>query len=150
MAIPGMMRRMPNAVCVCIDNYEDGKIGGKLYHMFSRDPQYFSDVTDILKYMGTLMDEIKYPEATIKARSFKKTEQETNTNIDARQKKYEIEDLLQKSGSIASCIVTVSSRVNASWQGNIYWIENDESAGYSSEIEFISLIDETLSGNQMN
>ncbi|PNV60795.1 hypothetical protein C0033_17575 [Clostridium sp. chh4-2] len=51
---------------------------------------------------------------------------------------------MRQSGDKATFVVHVQYRQNATWQGNVMWAENQQSASFRSALELLKLIDSAL------
>lgn len=150
MAAALKIERMPDAAAICVDSYDDGQFAGELYHCYSKEPVMFNDLPQLISAVEGLMNSIHFPQESYKRRSFKHIEPEADAlAIDAEKKGLEIEDLKKKQGKIATFLFAVTSRANVSWQGDIYFIEGDECASFSSEIELLKLMANAIENKKL-
>lgn len=141
MALPGKMNRMPNGMCICVDKIDEGTFAGRLFHFYEEAPIEFSDILSLTDSMGRLMDSIGFPEATVKSRTFKGSQENSGgEKIDKANKIFAMKDLMEKRGGKGTFIVTVNSRNNATWQGDAYDVVHDRALTFASEIELFNII----------
>lgn len=55
-----------------------------------------------------------------------------------------VNDLETQQGELATFVVHVMYRQNATWQGNVLWAEADKSCNFRSALELIKLMDSAL------
>ena len=140
MAWINRMWSAPNIVCVCVDKIVDGVMEGKLYHRYCEDSINFIGIDPILKYMDDLFERIDYPQSAVRDRSFIAT--------GPLERKQHIEPVLpvdaleNKEGQIATLLVYVRSRQRATWQGWLYWKEEDQLVEFDSELDLIKSLDQ--------
>ncbi len=139
MPISGRMKRTPNTVGVCIDERKKG-FKGRIYNCFSKEPQYFNDVTEMIYIMEGVMDALNYPAIKTNPRRFKKTEVNFETGeIDIENKLVEVENLIS-AGDSDAYLIMVTSRDNSCWQGVIYNKKNDVEENFNSDLELFKLL----------
>jgi hypothetical protein len=54
-------------------------------------------------------------------------------------------DVMQNNGEISTFITCVKFRQNSTWQGEMYWKENDTKMRFLNLLEFIKQIDQGVS-----
>ena len=132
-----------NIVCVCIDSTHP-LMESRLYHCYSKEPLYFSDISSLYLELEKLYDSLDYPQATVQSRSFSKEKQhESNKRKDATKLMSEQEATNQK-GKKATFVIHVLCRQHATWQGNVVWAEKGSSKNFRSALELLKLIDSAL------
>lgn len=135
------MLAAPNLVTVCVDESQSSEISGRLYHGYSREPQYFENVVQMIRYMEDLFDSIHYPEASVALREFGTDRQEIG---EKPEKDMENQHLLEPDGACATFHIHVKYRQNASWQGTIAWKEGQKEMEFRSVLELIIEMDAIL------
>lgn len=139
MGIPSEIKSVPNVAAVCVDASLPWKIEGRIYHRYREEPMYFSDVMPVLQELDALCDKIFYPQATVRPRTFGKLQRV----VQSRQKAAPVTEapaVLEKRGKQATFCVAITSRANASWQGKVYWAEQERMESFCSERELLVLI----------
>ena len=140
-----------NLVCVCIDSVYERHAGGRIQTLYSYEPLPFVDIGDLILGLDAFYDIINFPQASVKLRSFRqKRTVLTNpwTEVSDMSEIKDI-DLSQHRGQIATFLVQVQYRQNATWQGNLLWVEKNEKRNFRSALELIKLMDETLNESQV-
>ena len=59
-----------------------------------------------------------------------------------------INDPTRQKGELATFVVHVMYRQNATWQGSVLWAESGEKQNFRSALELIKLIDSAVESNQ--
>lgn len=139
----------PNLTCICID----GEIGhegwGKIYHCYSKDGQSFSNIHQLIKLMDDLMDHLKYPQSSMKLRTFKDNNVKYEGELIGEQV-MDKNDVLKNRGEKGTFVVHVMYRQNATWQGEVVWTEKGEVRKFRSALELMKLIDSALETQETN
>ncbi len=134
-------------ILICVDAYDDGEIRGRLFNSYFSDSMYFYNTVELLKTMEAIYNQFEYPHAGMNLRSL-------NTNIENIGKAIKgPPGMLKKTvsagqikkfnvkGKLATFRVRVMFRQNASWQGEIRWLEEQKTEEFQSVLEFLELID---------
>lgn len=142
----GASERSLNEMCssrICVDAYAEGELSGRIYNNYYPEAIPFENVMQLLKKLEALMDSFAYPQRTLEARSFGQTAQtpkkELGQTAQLQLKPHEA------SGRTATFHVKIIFRKNASWQGNIFWVEGGSGKNFRSALELLMLMDEALS-----
>lgn len=135
----------PDQLCICIDGIGHEEYQGRLYHQYQRDPIHFTDILQLLKRMEHVYDWLNYPEASTGSRSFRaismteEMEKEKETwNVNEHY------EGLDNKGKLATFIIHVQYRQNATWQGKIVWAESKQSTHFRSALEMLKLMDSAV------
>lgn len=91
--------------------------------------------------MDNLYDIISYPQASTESRSFVKKEKEPLQKL---QKRVPQDEILKQKGKVATFVIYVQYRQNATWQGEVIWSERELKQHFNSALELIKLIDSAL------
>lgn len=134
-----------DTIGICIDEYNDGEMKGRLFSPLSEEPRLFNSVITLVKHISNIFDEGDFPQATMKCRVFNKEAKVTpptpkpiidpskfspaRTNIHGRK---------------ATFRVKVMFRQNASWQGTLTWVEKNREENFRSVLEMLMLIDSSF------
>ena len=132
----------PNLMNICVDEKRDGEICGRIYHCYRKDPIPFSTIVELIREAEGLFDQIGFPQAATKARSFTGT----NVGLPMRpavmpEKIYHQEEVAAYRGEKGTFVTSVRLRQNSTWQGDFYWVEQDEIKRFRNTLEFIKEID---------
>ncbi|MEA4815626.1 MAG: hypothetical protein VB120_02060 [Lachnospiraceae bacterium] len=98
---------------------------------------HFGSLTELIMLMEDMLNDLNFPQESMGKRKFQ--------NSGHRNEKAVIKDLPKEESLLATFKISVYFRQNASWQGNIVWLEKQEEAQFRSALEMIMLIDSVLS-----
>ena len=133
----------PNLLNICIDQTSYGEISGRMFHCYSEKPIIFGNVVELIKNAEDFFDDISFPQASTKSRTFlNKEEQKPHKTL---KKVMEQADVVQEKGLLGTFITIVKFRQNSTWQGELLWVENDEKGYFTNSLDFVKLVDNALS-----
>lgn len=136
----------PNLVNVCIDNNENGDMSGRMYCCYDKEPVLFSSVIDLIRKMENLFDAISFPQASTRTRMFLQNK-EINTGTQTKPVKVvSQEEIIKYTGRMGTFITSVRFRQNSTWQGEVFWVEEETVYRFTDSLEFIRNIDRAVSG----
>jgi len=135
---------VPNFVNVCVDKCENGEMSGRLYHKYQKEPNTFGHFMDMVKELEKLYDAIDYPQATSYKRSFLKEAKTVAVKKEDLVAVWESRTLGELKGELATFYVLVKGRANATWQGEVIWVEKGISKKFRSVMELMILMDNAL------
>lgn len=131
-----------NLINICVDNKSGGEISGRLYHCFAEEAISFASVVELINIAEKLYEDIKYPQASTKTRSF---EEKTEIHpLPTLEKKVSQQDIIQHRGERGTFILYVQYRQMSTWQGELSWLEKEERYEFVNSLEFIKLIDQAI------
>lgn len=110
---------------------------GTLTNSYYDSPLYFDNLMTLLLLMNELLDSLNYPQRAMEERRFGESSGVPLADSH-RLSQPEPAKLL------ASFKLNVLFRQNASWQGNLVWIDKEGEAQFRSALELVCLIDEAL------
>lgn len=87
------------------------------------------------------MDRIDYPQSSVKIRSFQEKEEK---RFPRPEKVLESREVASYRGKIGTFLVHVKYRQNATWQGEICWVEKGRNSSFRSELELLKRMDHAL------
>lgn len=122
---------------VCIDSCHNHCFCGRIYNEFLKQGYSFEDVFMFLNQMQTIYDQIGVPQNVFQPRKFDVTQVEQET-VQSR----DYDNFYD--GAFATFHIHVLYRQNASWQGNIHWIEGKQKQAFRSVLELLQLIYQVL------
>ena len=128
----------PNLVNVCIDSRSESGCEGRLYCGYYPQPVSFHGEYGMIKIMDELMDSIDYPQASTIMRCY------SRKNI---PKKYEHArifsgtEIMKAKGKLATIVIYVQYRQNSTWQGELFWAEENQVHRFRSVLELMKLMD---------
>lgn len=141
-------KSLPNMVMVCVDGVENGDIYGRYFHRYKKEETFFPDSATLVIEMERFYDAIGYPQAATKTRKFMERK---GGRIPAKEHMAVIsdgQDLIQLRGNLATFLVGVTSRQNASWQGDVVWMEQQIRKHFCSDMDLMVFVDEAVKKNR--
>lgn len=135
-----------NAVLkICIDTASQDAVTGRIFGQRLSEPLQFNGMSRFLLTMEHLMDTQNFPRAFQRIRTFRRQEEApgepclpenamTQEEVDAAQ------------GAVATALLRVTSRQSATWQGTLDWLDCIATESFSSDLEFLTLVDRKLFG----
>lgn len=140
----GFASAAPDLTVVCIQSREP--LQGELYHRFSREPTVFYSEYELVDAIDRLCDEIGYPNREMNFRSFRLQHPSPRRNCREAERVMSVSELSEKSGEQGTFMVHVQFRQNATWQGQVTWVEKKQTQQFRSALELLKLIDSALDG----
>ena len=132
----------PNLVSVCIDRKTENDISGRMCHFYCREPIPFRSAGELLIQMDQFFDALNFPQAAMAGRHFRPSRtSQINRETDKCQR---VEDMEQYKGEIATFVVHVQYRQNATWQGKVIWANEQRECNFRSALELIKLMDNAM------
>ena len=122
------------ATTVCIDSYDNNVLTGRFYNPYLSGGKDFQSVTQFLLEMEKALDSMDFPKSYTATRTFAHTPENITDYLESEY----------SPGEIATFVVKVLFRQNASWQGSVTWLEGQQEQSFRSVLELILLIDNAL------
>ena len=122
------------ALRVCLD---DRSFVGRIEGQRVREPIYFSDINDFMVQVDTLLDVQKFPRAFQKIRSFTEKEQPDVPAVLSENQLREVGEEDLQPGKYATFNLLIRTRQNASWQGQVDWLDGQPPLQFESTLEFV-------------
>lgn len=132
----------PNLLVLCVDSKNADDVLGRFYNRFGTEPTAFHSSFDLIMKMDEFFDKINFPQASLKTRSFL-----GGTQAAAGKRPNEVQrvdDMMEHRGDLATFVVHVQYRQNATWQGKIVWTDKKKECAFRSALEMIKLMDEAI------
>ena len=123
---------------VCIDDYKDRKLKGRIYNPFFDGEIHFESLMEFILKMDSLLDEMNFPQSFFEKRQFSKVKSGKISSV---------EILRENNGAVATFHIAVLFRQNSSWQGTVTWMESGREECFRSALELLFLIDSAVSEN---
>ena len=143
-----------NLICVCVDDNKDADYQGLIYHQYADAPISFNGVANMILEMENLFDEWDFPQRGLAERKFdKKKENHKRPIPETEDDKLKIEiisdthgvrNVQNKKGKLATFVIQVVYRQDASWQGHVIYQEDNEKLDFNSALELIKIIDRAV------
>ena len=136
-----------------IFSFGRNNLKGTLFSQYLDNPYEFISLLQMIDKMEEIFDSKHFPEAFVTPRAFgtpgrnrKKTEEEEGLNDmkDSMNGK----SVSDSGSSKCTFEISVKFRQNATWQGQILWVEKDLKQNFRSVLEMLKLMDEALVGNE--
>ena len=131
---------------VCVDRFEDFEISGRLYNLYVKETIKFSSILDMAEKMESLFNTLSFPQSSVNFRSFQgKKEKPRSLPMDKEVRRCMDNIVFQEEqGEKSTFIVQVQFRQNATWQGEICWVEKGRNISFRSELELLKRLDHAL------
>ena len=137
------MRRMwtPNLIVVCVDNVDNEAYQGRIYHLYRNQPIYFANILQMIKWMEAFYNELEFPKSSTKDRYFVK---KMYPMLQGGKRVLSKNQIMKQKGKQGTFLVRVQYRQNATWQGQITWVEGQETKSFRSVLEMLKLMDNVI------
>jgi len=129
----------PNLLHVCVDQKTEGRICGRLYHCYRKEPILFGDVVELIREAEALFDALNYPQASTMSRRF--GEGKGTGTKGKPEKVLTQQEILRNKGEKGTFIIHVRFRQSATWQGEICKVETGETSRFSNTLDCIKVLD---------
>jgi len=120
---------------VCIDSYDSGIPVGRLFNPQNKGPVPFHGLTQFLRQMEDLLNDLRFPQSFTELRTFGPAA--------PQRPRTEPADTAPE-GKLATFSLRVIFRQNASWQGSVLWMNQGREESFRSVLELIFLLDGAL------
>jgi len=125
---------------LCIDECNEETLRGRMIVPVCKEPVEFKSLNKLVALIGEALDKAGVPHAFMEFRVFEKR-QKTSSLGEDDQALYEHQSY---SGKIATFLIKILYRQNASWQGKVTWVEKGKTEKFRSALELFVLIESTL------
>lgn len=133
----------PNLVSTCVNRVTLGGPEGRLYNKYDAAGYVFHNVNELLLGMEKTFELSNYPQSSTRVRTFSNKDEKRKEKKRADQM-VNAEEILEKSGELATFVIHVKYRQNSTWQGDIFWAEEQKKVYFRSALEMLKLIDNAL------
>ena len=121
-------------ITVCVDDYEEGVLKGRFYHI-SQGMCSFQSLAQFLLKMESVLEEMQEPQSYTAKRTFSAVQ---------FPDEYPDEDCAFRRGDKATFELNVLFRQHSSWQGAVVWKDRKFEENFRSVLELILLLDSAL------
>ncbi len=142
-------KSLPNMVMVCVDGVENGDIYGRYFHRYKKEETFFLNSAMLFSEVEQFYDIIGYPQAAMRTRNFIEREREKVPAKEHMTVIYDSQTLMQFRGKLATFLVGVTSRQNASWQGDVVWMEQKIRKHFCSDMELVVFVDDAVKKSEL-
>ena len=118
---------------IVVTSYEEKVISGILTNPYFGEARTFKGAIQLLFLIEQLQNELEYPEETTQTRTFHKVKC-------LKPEIYEPPPEWEET-ALATFRISIYFRQNTTWQGSIFWEEQESAANFRSVFELIKLID---------
>lgn len=131
-----MKGELNRTVRIYVDSYADNIPGGRFRIASDPEVRPFYGLAQLLIAVNNDLDRENFPQSFSELRKF---------HVPSKQPDgfHALTD--QKNGAVATFLVRILFRQNASWQGSVKWIEGNQEEYFRSVLELIVLMDDALS-----
>lgn len=122
---------------------ENDEYAGYFYNEYDGTYVHFHSLLQLLKELDNLFDRFTFPQVTHEYRKFsdsKDRKEKTNKEFAMSKNENKIDDSVKN----ATFLLQVKFRRNASWQGQIQWVDKNITKTFRSTLELIRLIDTAI------
>lgn len=131
----------PNIMNVCIDDSTEGEMTGRIYHCYDQYPWPFANVMRLMEVMEDFFDRISFPQASTQTRTFTNTGNYTKETL---KKIVDARDVAKYRGIKGTFLICVKYRQNATWQGEVEWVEGESVQQFVSVLELLKILSNAL------
>ena len=141
--MPTKIDHQNGAIRICVDRMEGNRAGGRVLSQRLTAPMVFSDLGSLLLQLESLLERQNFPQAFQRMRSFTKETPEYPAGL-LPEGAMEAETVAAARGQAATFVLRVLTRQNATWQGVLEWLEGEQRNSFSSDLEFLKLLEQDL------
>ena len=128
------------ALRVCIDEVEHGRFCGRITGQRLSSPIFFEDLIDFVVQVDALLDVQKFPQAFQRIRSFTDKVLPSVPAVQTKDELSDLETVVASSGAVTTFSLQIFTRMNASWQGSVDWLDHSDKQHFDSTLELIKII----------
>lgn len=133
-----IMRGNNYAAQICIDEYDSKILCGRLQSAALDSEMSFGSLMEFFCEMEQLLDQ------TLPMQAF--TERRTFRSVPFAPQQQSA--MTRTPGRLATFIVRILFRQNASWQGSVVWVEGRQEERFRSALELVLLMDSALTAQK--
>lgn len=120
-----------------VTSYEQKNLCGYLFNPFFGGDVYFNGLIPMLQLMEDMLDSLRFPQRSMERRTF-----DTETPMVKPLAVHEVDRVR----TLATFKLRVLFRQNASWEGDLVWVDRKAAAQFRSVLELIGILDSALGG----
>lgn len=128
-----------SVMTIRITSYQNGRLQGRLSGVELKGELEFDSTIELLLQMQQLMDSSNAPQRNEEVRSFLGEGSLSVLNKPASA---------DKTSALATFQINVMFRQNATWQGNLLWVDVNEEAHFRSVLELLILLNSALTSDR--
>ena len=119
---------------ICVDAFNSGAVSGRMYNPIIHGTENFENLMQLLLQMDNMLDMMNFPQSFEEKRKFADVGRQAASLIDTEKRE----------GQVATFAVKILFRQNASWQGNMVWLDEKKEAQFRSALELVMMMDSAL------
>lgn len=123
---------------LCIDTYENGEASGRLYGGIKQAAVQFHAILPLLRMIDDILD------SDARVSRFEQNRALLAKAVQQRAQLDQSQEISRRPGEIATFAIRVHFRQNATWQGEVVWVEKRKSNHFRSALELIYMLDDVL------
>ncbi len=141
---PGTTQSKSSDFMIRVTSYEDRIMNGSLEHSATGDSLVFCGLMDLINAIQYKLDEINFPQSTMALRQWELSDADTDELPVLIEEDYTV-PAPDTFGRALSCfMLRIQFRQNASWQGNLAWLDEKKAIAFRSVLELTRLIDSAI------
>lgn len=129
---------------VCVDDIAGNRVSGRVYSQRLTSPMAFLDLGGLLLQLEELLETQNFPQAFQRIRTFSPDKLPERSDGVLPEGAMSPEEVSAASGKRATFILHVLTRQNATWQGTVDWLCGGEPDAFSSDLEFLKLVERRI------
>lgn len=129
----------PNMFRVCVEE-NTNNIEGYVVSPLTDEKIFFSDIAGLLLKMDKLFDQVGYPQAFQKKRTFLETDGNENSYRGIPSVVREKEEILNQQGKKGTYDILVRSRRNTTWQGFVFNLEHEKLGSFVGDVDLLEIL----------
>ena len=122
---------------VKVTSYEYKNLCGYLSNPFFGGSVYFNGLIPMLQLMEDMLDSLRFPQRSMERRTF---------DTEAPRVQPVTVEEADRERTVATFKLRVLFRQNASWEGDLVWVDRQAAAQFRSVLELIGILDSALGG----
>lgn len=131
----------PNLINICVDKNGNGEFEGRLYDCYHEEPGRFMNLIQLLYWMEDLYENLGFPQASTRSRFFNSPREVAPEDL---KRVGAPEEVFEKRGEKGSFAVWVRTRQNATWQGEVIWLEKEKQFFFDSVLDLVKIMHNIL------
>ena len=141
----GLRTSRMSVIFVYIEKHDSQNFYGRFYSIYGSAVS-FRGPLEMIKKMDGIFDRLSLPQKMFEYRYFPAAgKKETESDEITEEPEMKQEEILKEHEEKATFIIHVKLRRNATWQGEIKWVDRDMSSFFRSDLEMLRLMDDALS-----
>ena len=128
---------------ICVDRLDGNRASGRVVSRRLAAPMSFPDLGSLLLQLELLLERQNFPQAFQRMRSFTDEVPPHPAGL-LPENAMTAEEVAAARGERATFVLRILTRQNATWQGILEWVEGGRRDRFSSDLEFLKLLERDL------